>query len=51
MMLSTPTTTEQSDLSSSRYSAINQEDFQQELVVKAIKVKKKAKRRRQGEWQ
>uniref|UniRef100_A0A8C8MLD1 HPS5-like beta-propeller domain-containing protein n=1 Tax=Oncorhynchus tshawytscha TaxID=74940 RepID=A0A8C8MLD1_ONCTS len=41
MMLSTPTTTEQSDLSSSRYSAINQEDFQQELVVKAIKVKKK----------
>ncbi|XP_041703972.1 tectonin beta-propeller repeat-containing protein 2 [Coregonus clupeaformis] len=41
------TTTEQSDLSSSRYSAINQEDFQQELVVKAIKVKKKAKRRRQ----
>lgn len=50
-MLSTPTTMEQSDLSSSRYSAINQEDFQQELVVKAIKVKKKAKRRRQGEWQ
>ncbi|XP_010891212.4 tectonin beta-propeller repeat-containing protein 2 isoform X2 [Esox lucius] len=41
------TTTEQSELSSSRYSAINQEDFQQELVVKAIKVKKKAKRRRQ----
>uniref|UniRef100_A0A6Q2Z782 HPS5-like beta-propeller domain-containing protein n=1 Tax=Esox lucius TaxID=8010 RepID=A0A6Q2Z782_ESOLU len=43
------TTTEQSELSSSRYSAINQEDFQQELVVKAIKVKKKAKRRRQGD--
>uniref|UniRef100_A0A673X8X4 Tectonin beta-propeller repeat containing 2 n=1 Tax=Salmo trutta TaxID=8032 RepID=A0A673X8X4_SALTR len=50
MMLST-STMEQSELSSSQYSAINQEDFQHELVVQAIKVKKKAKRRRQGEWQ
>lgn len=39
---------EQSDLSSSRYSSITQEDLQQELVVKAIKVKRKTKRRRQG---
>ncbi|XP_029568931.1 tectonin beta-propeller repeat-containing protein 2 isoform X1 [Salmo trutta] len=46
MMLST-STMEQSELSSSQYSAINQEDFQHELVVQAIKVKKKAKRRRQ----
>ncbi|XP_048830878.1 tectonin beta-propeller repeat-containing protein 2 [Brienomyrus brachyistius] len=38
---------EQSDLSSSRYSSITQEDLQQELVVKAIKVKRKTKRRRQ----
>lgn len=37
-----------SELSSSRYSPITQEDFQQELVVKAIKLKKKGKRRRQG---
>ncbi|XP_051502346.1 tectonin beta-propeller repeat-containing protein 2-like isoform X3 [Myxocyprinus asiaticus] len=36
-----------SELSSSRYSTITQEDFQQELVVKAIKLKKKGKRRRQ----
>ncbi|XP_077095870.1 tectonin beta-propeller repeat-containing protein 2 [Siphateles boraxobius] len=36
-----------SELSSSRYSAITQEDFQQELVVKAVKLKKKDKRRRQ----
>ncbi|XP_036398118.1 tectonin beta-propeller repeat-containing protein 2 [Megalops cyprinoides] len=36
-----------SEMSSSRYSTITQEDFQQELVVKAIKVKKKSKRRRQ----
>uniref|UniRef100_A0A8C2G702 Tectonin beta-propeller repeat containing 2 n=1 Tax=Cyprinus carpio TaxID=7962 RepID=A0A8C2G702_CYPCA len=35
-----------SELSSSRYSPITQEDFQQELVVKAIKLKKKGKRRR-----
>lgn len=42
------TTTEASELSSSRYSTITQEDFQQELVVKAIKLKKKGKRRRQG---
>ncbi len=42
------TTTEASELSSSRYSTIAQEDFQQELVVKAIKLKKKGKRRRQG---
>lgn len=43
------TTTEASasELSSSRYSTITQEDFQQELVVKAIKLKKKGKRRRQ----
>uniref|UniRef100_A0A8C1ITV8 Tectonin beta-propeller repeat containing 2 n=1 Tax=Cyprinus carpio TaxID=7962 RepID=A0A8C1ITV8_CYPCA len=42
------TTTEAStsELSSSRYSPITQEDFQQELVVKAIKLKKKGKRRR-----
>ncbi|KAL0969727.1 hypothetical protein UPYG_G00231480 [Umbra pygmaea] len=46
-MMVSSATTEQSELSSSRYSAINQEDFQQELIVKAIKVKKKAKRRRQ----
>uniref|UniRef100_A0A672LZC1 Tectonin beta-propeller repeat-containing protein 2-like n=1 Tax=Sinocyclocheilus grahami TaxID=75366 RepID=A0A672LZC1_SINGR len=41
------TTTEASisELSSSRYSTITQEDFQQELVVKAIKLKKKGKRR------
>ncbi|XP_052386397.1 tectonin beta-propeller repeat-containing protein 2 [Carassius gibelio] len=37
-----------SELSSSRYSPITQEDFQQELVVKAIKLKKKGKRRRQA---
>ncbi|XP_030629595.1 tectonin beta-propeller repeat-containing protein 2 [Chanos chanos] len=46
-MLTTTTEVTTSDLSSSRYSTITQEDFQQELVVKAIKVKKKAKRRRQ----
>uniref|UniRef100_A0AAY4BLT5 HPS5-like beta-propeller domain-containing protein n=1 Tax=Denticeps clupeoides TaxID=299321 RepID=A0AAY4BLT5_9TELE len=38
-----------SDLSSSRYSTLTHEDLQQELVVKAIKVKKKGRRRRQGE--
>ncbi|XP_022528323.2 tectonin beta-propeller repeat-containing protein 2 [Astyanax mexicanus] len=43
---STPAT-EASELSSSRYSAITQEDFQQELVVKQVKLKKKGKRRRQ----
>ncbi|XP_066529515.1 tectonin beta-propeller repeat-containing protein 2 [Hoplias malabaricus] len=36
-----------SELSSSRYSTITQEDFQQELVVKQVKLKKKGKRRRQ----
>ncbi|XP_028822585.1 tectonin beta-propeller repeat-containing protein 2 [Denticeps clupeoides] len=36
-----------SDLSSSRYSTLTHEDLQQELVVKAIKVKKKGRRRRQ----
>uniref|UniRef100_A0A8C9TSN8 Tectonin beta-propeller repeat containing 2 n=1 Tax=Scleropages formosus TaxID=113540 RepID=A0A8C9TSN8_SCLFO len=35
-----------SDLSSSRYTTITQEDLQQELVIKAIKVKRKTKRRR-----
>lgn len=44
----TATEASTSELSSSRYSAITQEDFQQELVVKAIKLKKKGKRRRQG---
>lgn len=43
---STPAT-EASDMSSSRYSTITQEDFQQELVVKQVKLKKKGKRRRQ----
>lgn len=37
-----------SELSSSRYSTITQEDFQQELVVKAVKLKKKGRRRRHG---
>uniref|UniRef100_A0A8C9SR42 Tectonin beta-propeller repeat containing 2 n=1 Tax=Scleropages formosus TaxID=113540 RepID=A0A8C9SR42_SCLFO len=37
-----------SDLSSSRYTTITQEDLQQELVIKAIKVKRKTKRRRPG---
>uniref|UniRef100_A0AAR2K526 HPS5-like beta-propeller domain-containing protein n=1 Tax=Pygocentrus nattereri TaxID=42514 RepID=A0AAR2K526_PYGNA len=46
---STPATeASASELSSSRYSAITQEDFQQELVVKQVKLKKKGKRRRQG---
>uniref|UniRef100_A0A673MBL2 Tectonin beta-propeller repeat-containing protein 2-like n=1 Tax=Sinocyclocheilus rhinocerous TaxID=307959 RepID=A0A673MBL2_9TELE len=44
----TATEASTSELSSSRYSTITQEDFQQELVVKAIKLKKKGKRRRQG---
>lgn len=44
----TATEASTSELSSSRYSAITQEDFQQELVVKAVKLKKKGKRRRQG---
>ncbi|KAL7861785.1 hypothetical protein SRHO_G00132260 [Serrasalmus rhombeus] len=45
---STPATeASASELSSSRYSAITQEDFQQELVVKQVKLKKKGKRRRQ----
>ncbi|XP_056623537.1 tectonin beta-propeller repeat-containing protein 2 [Triplophysa dalaica] len=42
----TATEASASELSSSRYSTITQEDFQQELVVKAIKLKKKGKRRR-----
>ncbi|XP_052001043.1 tectonin beta-propeller repeat-containing protein 2-like [Xyrauchen texanus] len=42
----TATDASTSELSSSRYSTITQEDFQQELVVKAIKLKKKGKRRR-----
>ncbi|XP_062863100.1 tectonin beta-propeller repeat-containing protein 2 [Trichomycterus rosablanca] len=33
-----------SDLSSSRYSTITQEDFQQELVVKPVKLKRRGKR-------
>ncbi|MFT7801798.1 tectonin beta-propeller repeat-containing protein 2 [Arapaima gigas] len=36
-----------SELSSSRYTTITQEDLQQELVIKAIKVRRKTKRRRQ----
>ncbi|XP_076155281.1 tectonin beta-propeller repeat-containing protein 2 isoform X1 [Alosa pseudoharengus] len=36
-----------SDLSSSRYSMLTPEELQQELVVKAIRVKKRGKRRRQ----
>ncbi|XP_063039792.1 tectonin beta-propeller repeat-containing protein 2 [Engraulis encrasicolus] len=36
-----------SDLSSSRYSTLTPEELQQELVVKAIRVKKRGKRRRQ----
>lgn len=44
----TATEASASELSSSRYSTITQEDFQQELVVKAIKLKKKGKRRRHG---
>ncbi|XP_026856108.2 tectonin beta-propeller repeat-containing protein 2 [Electrophorus electricus] len=44
---STASTTETSELSSSRYSTITQEDFQQELVVKPVKLKRKGKRRRQ----
>ncbi|XP_051579341.1 tectonin beta-propeller repeat-containing protein 2-like isoform X2 [Myxocyprinus asiaticus] len=43
----TATDASTSELSSNRYSTITQEDFQQELVVKAIKLKKKGKRRRQ----
>lgn len=42
----TATEAETSELSSSRYSTITEEDFKQELVVKAIKLKKKGKRRR-----
>lgn len=38
-----------SEMSSSRYSAITQEDFQQELVVKPVKLKRRGKRIRQGE--
>lgn len=37
-----------SEMSSSRYSTITQEDFQQELVVKPVKLKRKGKRMRQG---
>ncbi|XP_076834111.1 tectonin beta-propeller repeat-containing protein 2 [Brachyhypopomus gauderio] len=44
---STASTTEASELSSSRYSTITQEDFQQELVVRPVKLKRKGKRRRQ----
>ncbi|KAJ8289419.1 hypothetical protein GJAV_G00001090 [Gymnothorax javanicus] len=40
-------TSEPSDLSSSRYSTLTPDDLQQELVVKAIKVKKRGKRHRQ----
>ncbi|KAB5562495.1 hypothetical protein PHYPO_G00018440 [Pangasianodon hypophthalmus] len=36
-----------SEMSSSRYSTITQEDFQQELVVKPVKLKRKGKRIRQ----
>ncbi|XP_012688502.2 tectonin beta-propeller repeat-containing protein 2 isoform X2 [Clupea harengus] len=45
---STPGTCEYSpsDLSSSRYSTLTPEELQQELVVKAIRVKKRGKRRR-----
>ncbi|KAJ8377532.1 hypothetical protein AAFF_G00256280 [Aldrovandia affinis] len=45
--LGLPAPSEPSDLSSSRYSTLTPDDLQQELVVKAIKVKKKTKRRRQ----
>lgn len=38
-----------SEMSSSRYSTITQEDFQQELVVKPVKLKRKGKRIRHGE--
>lgn len=38
-----------SEMSSSRYSTITQEDFQQELVVKPVKLRRKGKRTRQGE--
>lgn len=37
-----------SEMSCSRYSNITQEDFQQELVVKPVKLKRKGKRIRQG---
>lgn len=39
-----------SEMSSSRYSTITQEDFQQELVVKPIKLKRKGKRIRHGKY-
>lgn len=39
-----------SDLSSGRYSTITQEDFQQELVVKPVKLKRRGKRTRNGEF-
>ncbi|KAJ8333335.1 hypothetical protein SKAU_G00422310 [Synaphobranchus kaupii] len=45
--LGMPPASEPSDLSSSRYSTLTPDELQQELVVKAIKVKKKSKRRRQ----
>ncbi|XP_056151810.1 tectonin beta-propeller repeat-containing protein 2 [Lampris incognitus] len=46
--MTTSSTNEMSELCSRRYSIpLGQEDLQQELVVKAIKVKKKTKRRRQ----
>ncbi|XP_035245854.1 LOW QUALITY PROTEIN: tectonin beta-propeller repeat-containing protein 2 [Anguilla anguilla] len=45
--LGLPPPSEPSDLSSSRYSTLTLDELQQELVVKAIKVKKKSKRRRQ----
>lgn len=38
-----------SEMSSSRYSTITQEDFQQELVVKPVKLKRKGKKMRPGE--
>lgn len=43
------TTQRTSEMSTSRYSTITQEDFQQELVVKPVKLKRKGKRIRQGE--
>lgn len=38
-----------SEMSSNRYSTITQEDFQQELVVKPVKLRRKGKRIRHGE--
>ncbi|KAI1895016.1 hypothetical protein AGOR_G00101930 [Albula goreensis] len=42
-----PPPSEPSDCSSSRYSTLTPDELQQELVVKAVRVKKKGKRRRQ----